>query len=260
MKIGKSAFSRCYSLKKIVIPYGVKTIERHAFHGCERLVHVSIPNSVEQIETGAFISCKKLKYINLPEALFSIGDYAFAGCEDLMEIKIPDKVNKLRRELFEDCESLRKITWKKKEYSFLCIDGDCVYILQEKQCKECTLLKCAYFPEGKQLHTAEKDGCIAEGKTIREAVDTLNRRLTYKPTMMMQIARIAKQGYLNANDYMLLTGACREGTERFLLEHNLIWEDTMPAEEVFELTKGQYGHLLFEKVMEQIPSFMNPAS
>ena len=177
-----------------------------------------------------------------------------------MKIKIPHKVNKLRRELFEDCESLRKITWKKKKYSIRCIDGDCVYVLQEKWFKECTLLKCAYFPEGGQIYAAEKDGCIAKGKTIREAVDALNRRLTYKPTMMMQIARIAKQGYLTAQDYMALTGACKEGVEQFLTEHSLTWKDTMPTEEVFELTKGQYGHSLLGKVMERIPSFMVPVS
>lgn len=171
-----------------------------------------------------------------------------------MEIKIPDKVDKLRRELFEDCESLRIITWKKKDYSVRCIDGDCVYILQEKPFKECTLLKCAYFPEGEHLHAAEKDGCIAEGKTIREAVDVLNRRLTYKPSMMMQISKIAKHGYVTANDYMILTGACKEGLERFLVEHGFTWKDTMPVEKVFELTKGQYGHLLFGKVVEQIIS------
>ena len=76
----------------------------------------------------------------------------------------------------------------------------------------------------------------------------------------MQIARIAKQGYLNANDYMILTGARKEGVERFLMEHDLTWEDTRTAEEVFELTKGQYGHLLFGKVLERIPSFLIPAS
>lgn len=259
-KIGREAFNGCHSLKEIELPDGLNVIERHTFHGCEKLLHVSIPNSVEQIKAGAFIGCKSIKYIELPDGLSSIGNYAFAGCEDLMEIKIPHKVNKLRRELFEDCESLRKITWKKKKYSIRCIDGDCVYVLQEKWFKECTLLKCAYFPEGGQIYAAEKDGCIAKGKTIREAVDALNRRLTYKPTMMMQIARIAKQGYLTAQDYMALTGACKEGVEQFLTEHSLTWKDTMPTEEVFELTKGQYGHSLLGKVMERIPSFMVPVS
>ena len=259
-KIGREAFNGCHSLKEIELPDGLKTIERHTFHGCKRLLHVSIPDSVKQIETGAFIYCKSLKHIELPDGLSGIENYAFAGCEDLKEIKIPDNVNKLGRELFEDCESLRKITWKKKKYPIRCIDGDCVYVLQEKWFKECTLLKCAYFPEGGQIYAAEKDGCIAKGKTIREAVDALNKRLTYKPTMMMQISKIAKQGYLTAQDYMALTGACKEGVEQFLTEHSLTWKDTMPTEEVFELTKGQYGHLLFEKVMERIVWFMNQAS
>lgn len=259
-KIGRGAFNGCSHLKEIMLPDGIKVIERHTFHGCERLLHVSIPDSVEQIETGAFIYCKSIKHMELPDSLSNIGNYAFAGCKSLKEIRIPDTVNELKKELFEDCESLQKITWKKKEYSIRCIDGDCVYVLQEKWFKECTLLKCAYFPEGEQLYAAEKDGCIAHGKTIRESVDTLNRRLTYKPSMMMQISKISKQEYVTANDYMILTGACKEGVERFLTEHSLTWEDTLSAEEVFELTKGQYGHLLFEKVMERIQSFMVPTS
>ena len=61
-----------------------------------------------------------------------------------------------------------------------------------------------------------------------------------------------QQGYMNANDYRLLTGACREGTNHFLQEHDLTWEDTMPVGQVLEITKGQYGFDKFQKAAEQI--------
>ena len=47
--IGKSAFSRCYSLTSIRIPDSVTSIGKEAFSGCTDLTSIIIPDSVTSI-------------------------------------------------------------------------------------------------------------------------------------------------------------------------------------------------------------------
>ena len=54
---------------------------------------------------------------------------------------------------------------------------------------------------------------------------------------------------MTANDYRLITGACRYGTERFLTEKGYAWADEKTIEEVLKITEGQYGHERFREVM-----------
>ena len=126
-------------------------------------------------------------------------------------------------------------------------------VLRKKQMQDITILKCKYFPERKgTVYVAEKDGYAAHGKTLREAVNDLQFKMLQDANLDEHIQRIKQQGYMNANDYRLLTGACREGTNRFLQERGLTWEDTMPVSQVLEITKGQYGSEKFQTAVEQI--------
>ena len=63
------------------------------------------------------------------------------------------------------------------------------------------------------------------------------------------INRVKSQGYVTPNDYRLITGACRQGTERFLTANNLTWEDKMDISRVCELVKTEYGGSKFIKAM-----------
>ena len=60
--IGEGAFRSCTTLKSIVLPEGVTTIEK-----------------------DAFFDCSKLSTVTLPASLTAIGDYAFDGCSDKLK-------------------------------------------------------------------------------------------------------------------------------------------------------------------------------
>ena len=50
---------------------------------------------------------------------------------------------------------------------------------------------------------------------------------------------------MTPNDYRLITGACRQGTET----NNLTWEDKMEISRVCELVKTEYGGSEFIEAM-----------
>lgn len=169
------------------------------------------------------------------------------------KINIPDSVTSIGQYAFNHCEKLRKITFKNQTYSVKCVDGYCMVVLREKQMQDITILKCVYFPEMTgAVYVAEKDGYAAHGETIRDAIEDLKFKILQDTNVEEHIQRIKQQGYMNAEDYRLLTGACREGTKRFLQKHGLTWEDTMPVAQVLEITKGQYGSEKFQTAVEQI--------
>ncbi len=103
--IGKEAFYRCDSLKKVVFPNSLEHIGYLAFWGCTnleklefsntnlfligkgafqeciRLVQVFFPKTISSICESAFVNCINLSDIGtLPKECFDIRDYAFAGC------------------------------------------------------------------------------------------------------------------------------------------------------------------------------------
>ncbi len=65
------------TIKKIVIPEGVKEIQDYAFAGLTGLEEVVLPSTLNKIGTHAFYGCEKLSKINLENVQF-INQYAFA--------------------------------------------------------------------------------------------------------------------------------------------------------------------------------------
>ena len=56
-------FYGCISLKEIVIPDTVTTIDFRAFWDCTSLTRITIPASVTKIDSEAFDGCKKDKLV-----------------------------------------------------------------------------------------------------------------------------------------------------------------------------------------------------
>lgn len=252
-KMGYSIFLGCKSLKEIMIPDSVKKIEEGTFCDCESLEKITIPDNVTKIRESAFWGCESLKEITIPDRVTKIEKSAFGWCKSLKEITIPDRVTHIGNYAFDWCEKLQQITFRNQTYSVKCVDGYCMVVLRKKQMQDITILKCMYFPERKgTVYVAEKDGYATHGKTLREAMKDLQFKMLQDANLDEHIQRIKQQGYMNANDYRLLTGACREGTNHFLQEHGLTWEDTMPVAQVLEITKGQYGSEKFQTAVEQI--------
>jgi len=102
-----------------------------------------------------------------------------------------------------------------------------------------------------KVFIAEQDNLYAHGKSIKEAIADLEFKKLSQLGASEHIQRIIKQGYMNPQDYRLLTRACREGTNRFLEDNNLTWDDSKSIDEVIELTKGNYGHDVFVRLLEE---------
>ena len=114
--------------RKVVMPNGVRTIERNAFAGCTALAECQIPDSVtyigekafghtgfERVETkagyienGAFESCHNLKTAVLP-ALTVMNDNLFADCRGLRTIEAPN-VNVISGESLKRCLAVETMT------------------------------------------------------------------------------------------------------------------------------------------------------
>ncbi len=83
------AFMKCISLKRLILPDGLKEIGVGAFCWCGSLEEVSVPKTVSNVCDGAFFNCKKLTCLNLPEGLTNVGDQALSGCTALRWVKSP---------------------------------------------------------------------------------------------------------------------------------------------------------------------------
>ena len=72
------------------------------------IASVVLPDGIKRIEKNAFYGCSALTEINMPDSLGYIGAGAFAYCAGLTEISIPDSVTKIENEAFYYCSGLEK--------------------------------------------------------------------------------------------------------------------------------------------------------
>ena len=79
---------KCKSVKTVIIPKTVKTIDCQAFEECEGLNDFVIPNGVEQINGSAFYGCKSITNIKTPDSLKTISSEAFYGCTKLSKVEL----------------------------------------------------------------------------------------------------------------------------------------------------------------------------
>ena len=135
------------------------------------------------------------------------------------------------------------------------IDNGVYVIKNEKQVEDYTIFKGQsiedYFDENEEhCFIASKGEFNAHGETIKEAISDVEFKYLQSQGVQEHIKRVKEQGYITPNDYRLLTGACRYGTNRWLEENGFTWEDSKSIEEVLELTKGQYGHDKLVEIFE----------
>ncbi len=119
------------TIKKIVIPEGVKEIQEYAFAGLTGLEEVVLPSTLNKIGAHAFYGCTSLTKINLDKvefinrysfantaltsldlsngALVAIGDYAFAQAP-ITYAKLPKSAQSIGIGSFYNCENLADVT------------------------------------------------------------------------------------------------------------------------------------------------------
>lgn len=110
--IGKNAFAKCYSLKHIDIPEGVKSIEEYTFYKCISLKSIKLPNSLEYIQNCAFEGCQSLTGIEIPANVKEIKMNAFHGCIGLQKIVFKGEPNIITNVFgYDDDDFFKNITY-----------------------------------------------------------------------------------------------------------------------------------------------------
>ncbi len=124
VKIGARAFAVCKSLQSVVIPDGVKTIDKSAFYLCQSLQSVAISDGVETIAEDAFDDCDALTSFSVVPSkprlktvdgvLFTADGKTlikFPPGQDATEYAVPNGVETIAKKAFEACETLRSIAF-----------------------------------------------------------------------------------------------------------------------------------------------------
>ena len=88
------------SLQTITIPFGLVSIR--GFGGCYSLKSVVIPNSVTSIDSSAFDNCFGLPSITIPSSLSELSLYMFYNCYGLKSLIIPDSVTSVPGSFYVD--------------------------------------------------------------------------------------------------------------------------------------------------------------
>ena len=108
--IGVSAFSKCSYLTEVDITESVTYIGEHAFDGCRNLKEIAIPNGITGIEPYTFYNCSSLEKVSLPGSVTYIGGNAFCYCESLSEITLPENLREIGEFAFYCCYNSTSIT------------------------------------------------------------------------------------------------------------------------------------------------------
>ena len=87
--IGANCFLRCYELKSVHLPEGIRTLDA-TFNSCTGLVEVNIPSTVNYIGASAFSACM-FTHIDIPDQVTYIGRFAFENVP-LEELTLPSKL------------------------------------------------------------------------------------------------------------------------------------------------------------------------
>ena len=86
--IPASAFWNAQKLNNVIIPEGVKTIEKFAFRGCYALEGSEIPASAPEYAQATANDSGKKKAIYLPSTVEKVGYWAFRQCQDSLRTVI----------------------------------------------------------------------------------------------------------------------------------------------------------------------------
>lgn len=99
------------SLKGLVLPEYVKSINNDAFKGCTSLISIKLPESLTEIGSWAFYGCTSLVDINIPEGVTTISDRSFEYCSSLTDITFPESLTGIEKYAFAGCSSLKNINF-----------------------------------------------------------------------------------------------------------------------------------------------------
>ncbi len=103
--IGVGAFENCTSLKDVVLPESISTINELAFSNTG-ITELTVSGSNCFIYESAFKGCKNLESVRLEDGVYYVGANAFLGCDDLKTIYISKTVREFDDHAFNGCEDV----------------------------------------------------------------------------------------------------------------------------------------------------------
>lgn len=113
--LSEGLFSRCDSLRRVILSKDIRRIPSRAFEYCYNLVDLDLPR-IKTIGERAFIGTG-LEYIDIPESCSNICSGAFKDCYNLREVTLRNKGSvKLGKNVFEGCISLCAIFCSRRTY------------------------------------------------------------------------------------------------------------------------------------------------
>ena len=107
-RIDKDGFRALINLESVTLPSSLETVGKSAFMGCKSLKEIDIPARVPSIEQETFADCTSLERVTLTEGLKSIGRLAFRSCSALKEIKLPGSLENLEMSALQGCAALKE--------------------------------------------------------------------------------------------------------------------------------------------------------
>ena len=121
-EIGANVFANnTSSIKSVVIPNGVTTIDDSAFAWYYSLAMVTLPNTLTTIGDNAFADCG-FSSITIPDSVISIGNYAFSY-SGLTSVLIPNSVESIGDWAFGGCWNLSAINVDESNPNYSSMDG-----------------------------------------------------------------------------------------------------------------------------------------
>jgi cytoskeletal protein CcmA (bactofilin family) len=103
-------------IKEVIIPDGVKVINKSMFYQCSNLEKVHLPVTIEEIGDFSFYNCESLREINIAECrnLKKIGRSAFESCTKINSLEFGEKVEEILPAAFSGCSAIKTVSFSKE--------------------------------------------------------------------------------------------------------------------------------------------------
>ena len=108
LSVERSSFYGCTGIDSISLPLSATSIKRSAFNSCSNLQKINIPSGTSKLDDYCFAACTKLTTLNLPSTLTTIGACAFLR-SGISNISLPSSLNYIGDYAFQNCSSLGTI-------------------------------------------------------------------------------------------------------------------------------------------------------
>lgn len=136
-ELESSTFEGCKSLISLEIPEGITTLPKAFAQGCSSLKNVVLPKTLKTIENRALCKCESLTSLEIPEGITDLPSYFVAGCSSLKNVVLPKSLNYVGWGAFQECSSLERIDLP-----------NTLENIQTNAFASCTSLKYFRLPEG----------------------------------------------------------------------------------------------------------------